>query len=84
MIRVDMENLGFDSINKYAVGDETNQRYSNTIAMFSKISFARVHTEIAGLQIRILRNSGSAASDNWNWLYTKLKEMNGIAEVSND
>ena len=84
MIRVDMENLGFDSINKYAVGDETNQRYSNTIAMFSKISFARVHTEIAGLQIRILRNSDSAASDNWNWLYTKLKEMNGIAEVSND
>ena len=84
MIRVDMENLGFDSINKYAVGDETNQRYSNTIAMFSKISFARVHTEIAGLQIRMLRNSGSAASDNWNWLYTKLKEMNGIAEVSND
>ena len=84
MIRVDMENLGFDSINKYAVGDETNQRYSNTIAMFSKISFARVHTEIAGLQIRILRNSESAASDNWNWLYTKLKEMNGIAEVSND
>ncbi len=84
MIRVDMENLGFDSINKYAVGDETNQRYSNTIAMFSKISFARVHTEIAGLQIRVLRNSDSAASDHWNWLYAKLKEMNGIAEVSND
>ena len=84
MIRVDMENLGFDSINKYAVGDETNHRYSNTIAMFSKISFARVHTEIAGLQIRVLRNSDSAASDHWNWLYAKLKEMNGIAEVSND
>ena len=79
-----MEILGFVSINKYAVGDVTNQRYSNTIAMFSKISFARVHTEIAGLQIRVLRNNDSAANDHWNWLYTKLKEMNGIAEVSND
>lgn len=84
MIRVDMENLGFDSINKYAIGDETNQRYSNTIAMFSKISFARIHTEIAGLQIKVLRDSDSAASDKWNELYSKLKEMNGIKEVSND
>ena len=84
MIRVDMENQGFDSINKYAIGDETNQRYSNTIAMFSKISFARIHTEIAGLQIKVLRDSDSAASDKWNELYSKLKEMNGIKEVSND
>lgn len=83
MIRVDMENLGFDSINKYAIGDETNQRYSNTVAMFSKISFARIHTEIAGLQIKVLRDSDSAASDKWNWLYSKLKEMNGIKEISN-
>jgi len=84
MIRVDMENLGFDSINKYAIGDETNQRYSNKIAMFSKISFARVHTEISGLQIRILKDGDSAASDKWNELYSKLKKMNGIVEVSND
>ncbi len=78
MIRVDMENLGFNSINKYAIGDETNQRYSNTIAMFSKISFARMHTEIAGLQIRILRDSDSAASAKWVWLYSKLKKINAI------
>ena len=81
MIRVDMENLGFDSINKYAIGDETNQRYSNTIAMFSKISFARLHTEISGLQICVLRDSDSAASDKWDWLYSRLKAMNGIEEV---
>ena len=84
MLRVDMENLGFDSINKYAVGDEKNQRYSNTIAMFSKISFARIHTEISGLQIKILRANDAPASDKWNMLYLKLKEMNGISEDSNE
>ncbi len=84
MIRVDMENLGFDSINKYAVGDESNQRYSNTIAMFSKISFARMHTEISGLQIKVLRPNDAPASKKWNSLYMKLKEMNGILEVSNE
>ncbi len=84
MIRVDMESLGFNSINKYAIGDATNQRYSNTIAMFSKISFARLHTEIAGLQIRVLRYPNSAASNKWNWLYSTLKEMNGIKELQNE
>ncbi len=84
MIRVDMENLGFDSINKYAIGDESNQRYSNTIPMFAKISFARLHTEISGLQIRIKRDTDAPASEKWRPLYTKLKELNGIMEVSND
>ena len=84
MIRVDMENLGFDSINKYAIGDESNQRYSNTIPMFSKISFARLHTEISGLQIKIKRDNDAPASNKWMPLYSRLKEMNGIMEVSND
>lgn len=84
MIRVDMENLGFDSINKYAIGDESNQRYSNTIPMFAKISFARLHTEISGLQIKVKRDNDTPASNKWQPLYTKLKEMNGIVEVSND
>ena len=84
MIRVDMENLGFDSINKYAIGDESNQRYSNTIPMFAKISFARLHTEISGLQIKVKRDNDAPASNKWTPLYMKLKEMNGIQEVSND
>ena len=78
MIRVDMENLGFDSINKYAIGDKTNQRYSNAIALFSKISFARMHTEIAGMQICVLRDGDSATSSKWDKLYSRLKKMNGI------
>ena len=83
MLRVDMENLGFETINKYAIGDENNSRYSNAIPMFAKISFARLHTEISGLQIRIKRDTDAPASDKWNWLYLQLKRMNGIGEASN-
>ena len=82
MIRIDMETLGFDSINKYAIGDENNQ-YTNVIPMFAKISFARLHNEISGLQIRVKREGDTPKSSNWNDLYQKLKEINGIAEVSN-
>ena len=83
MVRIDMENLGFDSINKYAIGDASNSRYTNAIPMFAKISFARLHNEISGLQVRVKREGDVAQSSNWNWLYHKLKEINGMAEVSN-
>lgn len=83
MVRIDMENLGFDSINKYAIGDASNSRYTNAIPMFAKISFARLHNEISGLQVRVKREGDAPQSSNWNWLYRKLKEINGIAEVSN-
>lgn len=84
MIRVDMENLGFDSINKYAVGDDENSRYTNAVAMFSKISFARLHTEISSLQIKVKRDPDRANHDKWNDLYKKLKIMNGLMEASNE
>ena len=84
MIRVDMENLGFDSINKYAIGDDSNSRYSNAVAMFSKISFARLHNEISSLQIKVKRSPDEAAHEKWNELYWELKEMNGLVEVSNE
>lgn len=79
MIRVDLENLGFDSINKYATGDK-NDRYTNNIPMFSRVSFARVHTEISSLQISVRRYPNEPASAKWKDLYRSLKEMNGIAE----
>ena len=84
MIRVDMENLGFDSINKYAIGNDDNSRYTNAVAMFSKISFARLHNEISSLQIKIKRDPDRANHDKWNDLYKKLKIMNGLMEVSNE
>ena len=84
MIRVDLENLGFDSINKYAIGDDSNSQYTNTVAMFSKISFARLHNEISGLQIKVRRYPDEAAHEKWNYLYYELKKMNGLVEVSNE
>ena len=81
MLRVDMENLGFDSINRYAIGDE-NSRYTNMIAMFQKINLARKHSEISSLQIKVSANSKD--SSNWSELYGKLKDIVGLAEVSNE
>lgn len=84
MVRVDMESLGFDSINKYAIGDASNSRYTNAIPMFAKISFARLHNEISSLQIKIKRDGNSPSIGKWESLYQKLKEINGIVEVPNE
>ena len=84
MVRVDMENLGFDSINKYAVGNTDNSRYTNTIPMFAKISLARLHNEISGLQVKVRRNGDAPASSKWRYLYDSLKEINGMVEVPNE
>lgn len=84
MLRVDMKNLGFDSINKYAIGDASNSQYSNAIPMFSKISFARNHTEISGLQVKIKRDDDTSGNEKWTLLYEKLKKINGIEGEIND
>lgn len=76
MIRVDMENLGFDTVNKYAIGEE-NGRYTNREAMFSRIALARIHTEISSLQIKVLREPDSAQNQKWDELYFALKALNG-------
>lgn len=76
MLRVDMEHLGFDSVNKYAVGGDDNSRYTNKIGIFSKISMARMHYEISSLQIEIKKDN-PPASTNWIYLYNKLKELKG-------
>lgn len=83
MIRVDMENLGFDTINRYAIG-EGNNRYTNSIPMFSRISLARVHNEISGLPILVLRKGDAPTAGKWSGLYRHLKEINGIVEVSHE
>ena len=55
MIRVDMENLGFDTINNYALGD-VQKDYSNKISMFRQIRKARSHLEIADMKIEISKD----------------------------
>lgn len=49
MLRIELDRLSFDSVNKYAVGDGIN----NGLPMFSIISQARKHTEISNIIINI-------------------------------
>ena len=82
MIRVDMENLPFDTINRYALGINDNSNYSNSIPMFSIIKNARIHTEVASVPVTVLRTPDEARNKkNWNELYIALKRINGYGEV---
>lgn len=74
MLRMDLHNLGADSVNKYAIG-EWSGNYTNYIPVFSKISLARLHTEIGNLQIAI--NARYQDTDEQKNLYELLKEMSG-------
>ena len=76
MIRVDMENLGFDTINNYAIGNE-DKDYTNHIPMFFKIATARNNQEITNLRIQVIRTPDQAKSGKWNELYEKLKSLIG-------
>lgn len=76
MLRADMDRLGFDSVNKYAIGEE-NSNYTNNVGMFSKICLARMHHDIAGLPIKVLRNPDYPSDKKWKSLYDKIKEING-------
>ena len=77
MIRVDMENLGFDTINNYAVGNE-DKDYTNRIPMFFKIATARSNQEISNLRIQVIRaNDHAKAEKRWDGLYNELKKLMG-------
>lgn len=77
MLRVDMNNLGFASINRYALGMEDNE-YTNQYAMFSLIRRARIHTEISNILIKIQRDTNHAKNQKWDGLYENLKKINGV------
>ena len=72
MIRIDMQHLGFDTINKYAIG-EFNPLYSNKLAVFSIISNARRHTDISNLTINCKYVDG-----DWEELSILLLKINGL------
>lgn len=82
MLRVDLENLGFDSVNKYAVGEEG--RYSNAIKMFTIIADARLHNEIANIPLNVLRTPDNAIVPKWDDLYAVIKELNGIGGIQHE
>ena len=75
MIRVDMEHLGFDTINLYAIGGESSTKYTNVIPVIAKISYARQHTEISTMKLK-LRENNEASSKKWNDLYRNICELN--------
>lgn len=72
MIRIDMQHLGYDTINKYAIG-EYNVQYSNNLPVFSLIANARKHADISNLTIECNYNK-----DNWSELSVKLLKLNGL------
>ena len=76
MIRIDMLHLGFDTINRYAIGLGDNDKYSNAKPVISMITYARRHTEISGMRLN-MRDDDKAASENWNNLYIQLRQLNG-------
>ena len=80
MLRIDMKNLGFDSVNKYASGDFNFDKYTNHIPMFSLISNARFHTDISNLLITVKRDNDAAFDKKWDPLYKDLKIINGMEE----
>ena len=60
MLRVDMENLGFDSVNKYASCYIKDDSYTNQVPMFSENVSARFHTDISNMLINVKRKTNSA------------------------
>ena len=75
MLRIDLKRLGYDSINKYAIG-EMSYKYTNGIDMFSKIYNARLHNEISNMQVRFsIEDDVLKRNEKWYELYKKLEEL---------
>lgn len=72
MIRTDMQHLGYDTINKYAIG-EYNSQYSNNLPVFSIIANARKHADISNLTVECNNREGT-----WSDLRVKLLKLNGL------
>lgn len=75
IIRLDMSRLGFDTINKYAIGEE-NSSYTNNIPMFYLIKIARLHNEISRIQIKVTEKE-KISNKNWQSLYEGLNKIIG-------
>ena len=79
MLRMDLHNLGSVSVNKYAIG-EWSGNYTNYIPVFSKISLARLHTEIGNLKITIGVEARSNDTEEQNNLFELLNKLSGYNE----
>ena len=78
MPRIDMEVLGFKTINKYAIGKSDNSiRYTNCLPLFSIIANARKHTEVSNIYVKYINENDEAANEDFKKLYNKIKKING-------
>ena len=77
MIRVDMDNLGMDTINNYAIGNK-DKNSANLIPMFFNIATARSNREISNMKVQIIRNPNKDKSDAWENLYQSLMSLMGV------
>lgn len=77
MIRTDMESLGPDTINLYAIGKGDVNRYSNMIPVFSNIAFARRHHDISTMKVN-MREDNHAVKEKWETLYQVITKLNGF------
>ena len=77
MLRVDMNHLGFDAVNRYAIGLGDNDKYTNSEPVISLISSARRHTEISGMPLMVKRDNDKAETEKWQGLYEDLLLLNG-------
>lgn len=72
MVRVDMQSLGFDTINRYAIGLGDNDKYSNALPVISMITTARKHTDISSMRLN-MKDEVWAKENNKKW--SELAEM---------
>lgn len=77
MLRVNMQHLGFASINKYAIGERDPQKdqYTNVIPVLSMIVSARKHTEISDISLKVDVEPGQSG-EKWERLRKGLRKLN--------
>ena len=77
MLRVNMQHLGFASINKYAIGERDPQKdqYTNVIPVLSMIVSARKHTEISDISLKV-DVEPRQSDEKWERLRKELRALN--------
>ena len=77
MLRVNMQHLGFASVNKYAIGecDPQKDQYTNVIPVLSMIVSARKHTEISDISLKV-DVEPRQSDEKWERLRKGLRALN--------
>ena len=84
MLRVNMQHLGFASINKYAIGERDPQKdqYTNVIPVLSMIVSARKHTEISDISLKV-DVEPRQSEEKWERLRKELRALNQCDATKN-